>query len=62
MEFGIEDMRKKPAVKIGSLIKKGVISLEDVLDWLMTIHEIRFFEEKVFELLGQNVIKVASHL
>lgn len=62
MKFEIEDMRKKPAVKISSLIKKGVISLEDALDWLMTIHEIRFFEEKVFELLGQNVIKGASHL
>ena len=27
-----------------------------------TIYEIRFFEEKVYDLLGQNIIKGASHL
>ncbi|MCK5172704.1 MAG: pyruvate dehydrogenase, partial [Planctomycetes bacterium] len=39
-----------------------MITAEDALDWLRTIYEIRFFEEKVFDLLGQNIIKGASHL
>ena len=62
MSFSIEDTRKKPAPKVKDLIKNGIISLEDATDWLMTIYEIRFFEEKVFELLGRNIIKGASHL
>ncbi|MHC4742103.1 MAG: alpha-ketoacid dehydrogenase subunit alpha/beta, partial [Planctomycetota bacterium] len=52
----------KPAPKLKDLIKDGVITLEQAKDWLRTIHEIRFFEEKVFDLLGQNIIKGASHL
>lgn len=44
------------------LIKDGIVKLDDTLDWLMTIYEIRYFEEKVFDLLGQNIIKGASHL
>jgi 2-oxoisovalerate dehydrogenase E1 component len=62
MGFSIEDTRKKQAPKVGDLIAGGIVSLEDVTDWLRTIYEIRFFEEKVFELLGQNIIKGASHL
>jgi 2-oxoisovalerate dehydrogenase E1 component len=62
MKFSIEDTRKKPAPKVKDLIKNGLVSLDDVTDWLRTIYEIRFFEEKVFELLGQNIIKGASHL
>ncbi len=62
MGFSIEDTRKKPAPKVGDLIAGGIVSLEDVTDWLRTIYEIRFFEEKVFDLLGQNIIKGASHL
>ncbi|MFH1716815.1 MAG: dehydrogenase E1 component subunit alpha/beta [Planctomycetota bacterium] len=62
MGFGIEDTRKKPPVKLKELIADGIITLEDVTDWLRTIYEIRFFEEKVFDLLGQNIIKGASHL
>ena len=62
MDFCIEDTRKKPIPKLEELIKDGIITLEDVTDWLRTIYEIRFFEEKVFELLGQNIIKGASHL
>ena len=62
MDFSIEDRRKKPVAKIKDLINDGVISLDDAKDWLRTIHEIRFFEEKVFDLLGQNIIKGASHL
>ena len=62
MSFSIDDTRKRPAAKLNGLIKSGVIALGDVTDWLRTIYEIRFFEEKVFELLGQNIIKGASHL
>jgi pyruvate/2-oxoglutarate/acetoin dehydrogenase E1 component/TPP-dependent pyruvate/acetoin dehydrogenase alpha subunit len=62
MDFCVEDTRKKAAAKLKELIKDGLITLEDALNWLRTIYEIRFFEEKVFELLGQNIIKGASHL
>ena len=62
MDFCIEDTRKKASAKLKELIKDGLITLDDVTDWLRTIYEIRFFEEKVFELLGQNIIKGASHL
>jgi len=62
MDFCIEDTRKKPIPKVKQLIDEGLITLDDVKDWLRTIYEIRFFEEKVFELLGQNIIKGASHL
>jgi len=62
MGFSIEDTRKKPKPKVKDLIKEKIINLEEATDWLRTIYEIRFFEEKVFELLGQNIIKGASHL
>ena len=62
MKFCIEDTRKQAAPKVKELIKDGLVSLDDVTDWLRTIYEIRFFEEKVFDLLGQNIIKGASHL
>jgi len=62
MAFRIEDTRKGPAPKLGELMKDGVVTLELAVDWLRTIYDIRFFEEKVFELLGQNIIKGASHL
>ena len=62
MDFCIEDTRKKPIPNLKQLIKDGLITFEDVIDWLRTIYEIRFFEEKVYDLLGQNIIKGASHL
>jgi pyruvate/2-oxoglutarate/acetoin dehydrogenase E1 component/TPP-dependent pyruvate/acetoin dehydrogenase alpha subunit len=62
MCLSIEDTRNKPAPKVGDLIKDRFASLDDVTDWLRTIYEIRFFEEKVYDLLGQNIIKGASHL
>jgi 2-oxoisovalerate dehydrogenase E1 component len=62
MDFCIEDARTKPIPKLSQLTEDGLITLEQVTDWLRTIYEIRFFEEKVFELLGQNIIKGASHL
>jgi len=62
MEYAIEDRRKQPVPKVKDLIGKGFITLETARDWLRTMYEIRFFEEKVFDLLGQNIIKGASHL
>jgi len=62
MTFEIVDTRKNPAAKVKELIKDRLITLEDATDWLRTIYEIRFFEEKVYDLLGQNIIKGASHL
>jgi 2-oxoisovalerate dehydrogenase E1 component len=37
-------------------------SRDDLLTHLRQMMEIRFFEEKVFDLLGRNIIKGASHL
>jgi 2-oxoisovalerate dehydrogenase E1 component len=62
MSLCVEDTRKKAVPTIKELVTAGVITLNDVKDWLRTIYEIRFFEEKVYDLLGQNVIKGASHL
>ena len=62
MNFKITDTRKQVIPNVSELMKKGVITLDNAFDWLQTIHEIRFFEEKVFDLLGQNIIKGASHL
>lgn len=62
MQYAIEDTRQQPVPKVKELISQDLISLDDAKDWLRTIYEIRFFEEKVFELLGQNIIKGASHL
>ncbi len=62
MDFCIEDTRKKPHPGLKELINDNIITLEQAKDWLRTIYEIRFFEEKVFDLLGQNIIKGASHL
>ena len=62
VDFCIEDTRKKPVPKLKEIIDEGIITPGDAADWLRTIYEIRFFEEKVFELLGTNIIKGASHL
>ena len=62
MAFKLEDRRKKATPKIGELIKAGLVTKEQVLDWLRSIYEIRYFEDKVYDLLGQNIIKGASHL
>jgi 2-oxoisovalerate dehydrogenase E1 component len=62
MDFSIDDKRGKALPRVKDLIKGGVFKLDDLTDWLRSIYEIRFFEEKVFDLLGQNIIKGASHL
>ncbi len=38
------------------------LSKEELLDMLRRMWEIRIFEETVYDLLGQNIIKGASHL
>lgn len=62
MSISLEDTRKKAVPTIKELTRAGDVTPDDVKDWLRTIYEIRFFEEKVFDLLGQNIIKGASHL
>jgi 2-oxoisovalerate dehydrogenase E1 component len=62
VSFKIEDTRKKAVPKIGALIKKGTLTADQVKDWLRTMWEIRYFEDRVYDLLGQNIIKGASHL
>lgn len=62
MIVSIEDTRKQTLPTIKELIRTGTITLDQAKDWLRTIYEIRFFEEKVYDLLGQNIIKGASHL
>jgi 2-oxoisovalerate dehydrogenase E1 component len=42
--------------------KKFDLTKEQALDLLRQMWEIRMFEDKVYDLLGQNVIKGASHL
>ena len=43
-------------------LKKEGLSKEKALDLLRQMWEIRMFENRVYELLGKNVIKGASHL
>ena len=62
MITAIKDMRKQKLPKLKDLISQGTITKDDAKDWLLTMCEIRYFEEKVFDLLGQNIIKGASHL
>ncbi len=62
MSFSLEDTRKNAVPTIKQLTSAGTVALDNVKDWLRTIYEIRFFEEKVYDLLGQNIIKGASHL
>jgi 2-oxoisovalerate dehydrogenase E1 component len=62
MNYKIDDKRKGKSPTVKSLIDSKKASIEDVKYWLRTICEIRYFEEKVFDLLGKNIIKGASHL
>lgn len=49
-------MDGKPDLKESSLTK------EQALDLLQQMWEIRMFEDKVYDLLGRDLIKGASHL
>ncbi len=50
------------AKKKANLLQETGLSKEELLTYLRRMMEIRFFEEKVFDLLGQDIIKGASHL
>jgi len=54
--------RKKSDDRIGELLADGEVTADGLLTLLRRMCEIRFFEEKVFDLLGRNIIKGASHL
>jgi len=58
----IVDTRNTDIGSLGDAIDEGRVTREDVADWFRTMCEIRAFEEKVFDLLGRNIIKGASHL
>ncbi|NLG29156.1 MAG: pyruvate dehydrogenase (acetyl-transferring) E1 component subunit alpha, partial [Chloroflexi bacterium] len=42
--------------------KTSELTKDQLLDMLRRMWEIRLFEDKVYDLLGQNIIKGASHL
>ena len=48
--------------ELGALMNQEHLDSADVLEYLQQMWEIRLFEETVFELLGRNLIKGASHL
>jgi len=54
--------RKRSGDIIDGLLADGEVTRDDLLTFLRRMCEIRFFEEKVFDLLGRNIIKGASHL
>jgi len=55
--------QKKPSKdKVVELLEGGEVTPEDLLTFHRRMCEIRAFEEKVFDLLGRNIIKGASHL
>jgi 2-oxoisovalerate dehydrogenase E1 component len=45
-----------------ALMEEQELAREDLLTYLRQMLEIRYFEEKVFDLLGRDVIRGASHL
>lgn len=45
-----------------ALMREEGLSKDDLLNYLRQMLEIRYFEETVYELLGKNLIKGASHL
>jgi 2-oxoisovalerate dehydrogenase E1 component len=49
-------------VSLSNCLKDEEVTREQVADWLRSICEIRFFEDKVYELLSLDIIKGASHL
>jgi 2-oxoisovalerate dehydrogenase E1 component len=44
------------------LLEEQELSREELLTYLRQMLEIRYFEEKVFDLLGRDIIRGASHL
>jgi len=58
----ITDTRDKGEPSLKDAIEAGDLTRDEAADWLRTMAEIRCFEEKVSDLLGQDIIKGASHL
>ena len=48
--------------ELKTIMEKQGLNKDDLLTMLRQMQEIRSFEEKVYDLLGRNVIKGASHL
>ena len=48
--------------ELKTIMEKQDLNKDDLLTMLRQMQEIRSFEEKVYDLLGRNVIKGASHL
>jgi 2-oxoisovalerate dehydrogenase E1 component len=55
-------LTKKSDDRIVELLAYGAVTADGLLTFLRRMCEIRYFEEKVFDLLGRNIIKGASHL
>lgn len=62
MAYSLKDLRTVPTPTINNLIKNQLLTKAQALDWLRSMYEIRYFEDTVYDLLGQNIIKGASHL
>jgi len=50
------------AMQLSEYMQRTGTSRDELLTYLRQMMEIRLFEEKVFDLLGRNIIKGASHL
>ncbi|MBC7335517.1 MAG: hypothetical protein H5U01_04500, partial [Clostridia bacterium] len=50
------------AADLKTIMQAQGITREDLLDYLRQMRVIRNFEEAVYDLLGRNIIKGASHL
>ena len=55
-------MDKEKLVEWEKLYEDQEISKEQLLTYLREMWEIRYFENTVYDLLGRNIIKGASHL
>jgi pyruvate dehydrogenase E1 component alpha subunit len=57
-----KEARKRPAAKARPKAEEGDLAPEGQVALLKRMMEIRAFEDKVFELLGRNVLQGASHV
>jgi pyruvate/2-oxoglutarate/acetoin dehydrogenase E1 component/TPP-dependent pyruvate/acetoin dehydrogenase alpha subunit len=61
-DHGVYDRRESGPPSLKDALGKGDLTRDEAADWLRTMAEIRYFEDKVSDLLAQDVIKGASHL
>ena len=54
----------EPTIQAGAATPESLFgaSRAELVDYLRRMYEIRFFEEAIYDLLGKNVIRGASHL